>query len=80
MWLSTIQSFKILRSIRENSESKSKERDEKKSVGEKNMTRKEGKRRNYPIPHYSNPKESAIFLCFQQNILVERDFNLKSIS
>lgn len=51
-----------------------------------NVTRKEGKKRNayqgrnYPIPRYCNQKESAIFLCFRQNILVEKDFNLKLIS
>lgn len=64
MWLSTVQSFKTLRSVRKSFESKRKESKRRKEIVKKDMNKeKKGQRgetptkpRSYQNPSYSNPK------------------------
>ena len=58
MWLSTVQSFKTLRSVRKSFESKSKESKRRKEIVNKDMSKEERtKRRNtYQTKKLSKPK------------------------
>lgn len=94
MWLSTVQLFKILRSVKASFEYKSKKKEKKrKEIKRKYGKRHSGKRKKDKgkKKHFSNleavnrvksnPKEPVTFLCFQQSSFqINKDLNLKSTS
>lgn len=79
MWLSTVQSFKILRSVRKSFESKSKE-SEKWKYGKRTKRRNTYQTKKPSNPELQQPKRNSDISVYQQNILISKDFNLKSQS
>lgn len=84
MWLSTVQSFKILRRVKKNFESnvmkemksKCRKRYDEKRRNVKEIPTKQEAIKTWVIAFQKNQQH----FCLQQNIIINKDVNLKSIS